>query len=319
MTVNRWWQEFFGQGLVTSVEDFGTRGDPPSHPGLLDWLAVEFMESGWSMKHVHRVIVTSATYRQSSSVPESVYARDPQNRWLGRGARFRLSAEAVRDNALAVSGLLNLRQGGPPIYPPQPEGIWRHVGRNAPVYATSPPGERYRRSIYVVWRRSAPYPSFVTFDAPDRASCVVRRPRTNTALQALTLLNDPAYFEIARGFAEHICRRYPHVASAPNGGGQGDLDEPADRQLTDRLHFAFRSCLSRMPTAEEHDQLASYWTSEFERLRHDPQAVRELLGKANHKNGRNPMDENVDHEAELAAWVLVANVLLNLDETITHN
>ncbi len=166
VTVNRWWAEVFGQGLVTTLEDFGTQGERPTHPELLDWLAVELMEHDWSMKHILRLLVTSATYQQDSRVTPQQLRRDPANKWLARGSRFRLPAESIRDNALAVSGLLSTKQGGPPVYPPQPERIWRHVGRNAPKYETDTDEDRFRRGVYVVWRRSAAYPSFTNFDAP---------------------------------------------------------------------------------------------------------------------------------------------------------
>ena len=218
VTVNRWWAEFFGHGLVWTEEDFGTQGEPPTHPQLLDWLAVEFMESGWSMKHIHELIVASATYRQSSRVTPKLLERDPQNRLLARGPRFRLPAEMIRDNALAVSGLLSTKAAGPPVFPPQPKGVWRHVGRNAPKYIVATGEDRFRRGIYTIWRRSAPYAAFVNFDAPDRAACVVKRPRTNTPLQSLTLLNDAAYVEMALALATRMASN-ADLTSAPRAGG----------------------------------------------------------------------------------------------------
>ncbi|MFG0332886.1 MAG: PSD1 and planctomycete cytochrome C domain-containing protein [Maioricimonas sp. JB049] len=232
VTVNRWWAEFFGRGIVETLEDFGTQGERPTHPELLDWLAVEFVENGWSMKHIHRLIVTSAAYQQDSRVSPEQLERDPYNRLYARGPRFRLTAEAIRDNALAISGLLSEKMGGPPVYPPQPTGIWRHVGRNAPKYDTDTDEDRYRRGIYVVWRRSAPYPSFVNFDAPDRGACVVNRSRTNTPLQALTLLNDPAYVEMAAALALRIAT--------------AEVDSPRER-----IEYACRICMSRQPVTEE--------------------------------------------------------------------
>ncbi|MHC4880008.1 MAG: PSD1 and planctomycete cytochrome C domain-containing protein, partial [Planctomycetota bacterium] len=199
VTVNRWWAEIFGQGIVATLEDFGTQGEAPTHPELLDWLAVDFVENGWSMKHAHRVMVMSATYRQSSQITPMHLERDPKNKLLGRSSRVRLPAETIRDNALAASGLLEKKMFGQPVYPPQPNGVWRHVGRNAPKYNTSTGVDRFRRGIYTVWRRSAPYASFVNFDATDRGACTVRRSRTNTPLQALNLLNDQAYVELAFG------------------------------------------------------------------------------------------------------------------------
>jgi len=290
VAVNRWWAEIFGRGIVATEEDFGTQGDAPTHPGMLDWLALELSTKGWSMKHVHRLLVTSATYRQSSVITPEQLELDPSNLLLGRGPRFRLPAESIRDNALAVSGLLDGQMHGPPIYPPQPTGVWRHVGRNAPVYKTSTDGNRFRRGIYVVWRRSAPYPSFTNFDAPDRTSCVVKRSRTNTPMQALTLLNDQAYVEIAQHLAERI-RRLP------------GLDD--DRQ---RMVAAFQLVVARRPTDRELDVLLDYYQSRLDYYRQNPGQSAELLAGIEITDGQRP---------ELAAWFFVANVLLNLDETIT--
>ena len=290
VTVNRWWADIFGRGIVATEEDFGTQGDRPTHPDLLDWLAVEFMEQGWSMKHVHRLIVNSATYQQSSRVSAIQLQQDPDNLLLGHGPRIRLSAEMIRDNALAVSGLLSHKMGGPPVYPPQPEGIWRHVGRNAPKYNTSNGTDRFRRGIYVFWRRSAPYPSFTNFDAPDRASCVVRRSRTNTPLQALTLLNDPAYLEIARHLAQRI------------------IDQPGMADDRQRMAQAFQMVVSRQASARELDTLLELYRSELARFLENPEIASEVLGK---------ITVAVADQPRLAAWFSIANVLLNLDETIT--
>ncbi|MEE2990689.1 MAG: PSD1 and planctomycete cytochrome C domain-containing protein [Planctomycetota bacterium] len=290
VTVNRWWADIFGRGIVATEEDFGTQGDRPTHPDLLDWLAVEFMEKGWSMKHVHRLIVNSATYQQSSRVSARQLQQDPGNLLLGRGPRIRLSAEMIRDNALQVSGLLSHKMGGPPVYPPQPAGIWRHVGRNEPQYNTSTGTDRFRRGIYVFWRRSAPYPSFTNFDAPDRASCVVRRSRTNTPLQALTLLNDSAYLEIARHLAERII------------GQPGMAD---DRQ---RMAHAFQRVVSRKASTRELDTLMELYRAELARFEHNPEIASAALGKTSVAAADQP---------RLAAWFSIANVLLNLDETIT--
>ncbi len=294
VTVNRWWSRFFGDGLLRSEEDFGTQSEPPSHPKLLDWLAVEFVERGWSPKHIHKLIVMSATYQQSSRVDADLLERDPENRLLARGPRIRLSAETVRDNALAISGLLEHRVGGPPIYPPQPERIWRHVGRNAPKYVIENDADRFRRGVYVVWRRSAPYPSFVNFDAPDRAACTVQRPRTNTPLQALTLMNDPAYVEMAMALAGRM------MADRPDAG------------VEDRVRYGFRLATGREPNAFEVAHLKVRYAFELKRYRAKPQAAAELVGGV---TGWKP-DSKMD-KVELAAWFFVANVLLNLDETIT--
>ena len=290
VTVNRWWAEIFGRGIVDTEEDFGTQGDRPTHPKLLDYLAVEYMEHDWSMKHVHRLIVTSATYQQSSRIQADQLEKDPNNLLLGRGPRFRLSAEMIRDNALTVSGLLSHKMGGSPVYPPQPDGIWRHVGRNAPKYDTSTGTDRFRRGIYVVWRRSAPYPSFTNFDAPDRASCVVVRPRTNTPLQALTLLNDHAYLEIARHLAERIMK-LPGMAG--------------DRE---RVARGFQLAVSRQATSKELDTLMELYQSELARYEQDLPLARSVLGETTAPAADQP---------RLAAWFSIAQVLLNLDETIT--
>ncbi len=298
VVVNRWWFEFWGRGIVATLEDFGTRGDRPTHPELLDYLASELIESGWSRKHVHRLIVLSAAYRQAAGYRASS-AVDPENRWYARGPRVRLPAETVRDHLLASAGLLSDRMGGPPVYPPQPPGVWRHVGRNAPVYEVSRGTDRFRRGIYVVWRRSAPYPSFVNFDAPDRASCVVKRSQSNTPLQALTLMNDQAYAEAAMGLVERVFREC------------GGADDEA------RLSYAFRCCVARVPTAAELGTLTKLLHDERTALKGQPQKARRRI---------EPLREVVvtdaarltDSEAiERAAWWLVANVLMNLDEVIT--
>ena len=295
VTVNRWWQELFGRGIVNTPEDFGAESDPPTHPQLLDWLACELMDQGWSMKAVHRAIVMSSTYRQSSRVTSSLAERDPHNELCARGARFRLRAEAIRDNALAISGLMSCNMGGVPVYPPQPSGLWRQTGRNEPVFKADQDERRYRRGVYVIWRRAAPYPSFVNFDAPDRMSCVVSRSTTNTPLQALTLLNDEAYLELSKGLAERTLRQ-------------------AFASTDDRLEYAFRLCVSRVPAARELETLRQLYDEELVRLKGDAQAVRRLA------NGFLAMRELSESEQiEWAALVCVASALLNLDETITRS
>jgi hypothetical protein len=289
--MNRLWQECFGRGLVATPDDFGMRGELPTHPELLDWLATECVRRGWSQKAIHRLIVTSSTYRQSSRVSAELLARDPTNKLYARGPRFRLDAETIRDNALAVSGLLCRKMGGPPVYPPQPPGIWRVTGLVDNTYRTSQGADRYRRGVYAIWRRSAPYPSFVNFDAPDRASCVVQRPRTNTPLQALTLMNDPVYVETATALARRI------ISDCP------------DMTVRERVVYAFRLCLARHPKRAEADRLKKLYRSELQRFEADPVAARAVV----HREGE---PEDVE-PAELAAWFYVANVLLNLDETIT--
>jgi mono/diheme cytochrome c family protein len=233
VTVNRWWAELFGHGLVATVEDFGIKGAPPTHPELLDWLAVTFMENGWSMKKVLRLITTSATFGQDAALTPELIEKDAPNHLYARGPRFRLDAEGVRDNALAIAGLLSTEKGGPPIYPPQPDGLWRKVGGQNYNYVVSPGEKKYRRGLYVVLKRGAPNPSFVNFDASARMACVVKRSRSNTPLQALTLLNDPVYVEAAQAFAARV------------------LKEKPDAPLADQITHAFRLAVARTPTPAE--------------------------------------------------------------------
>jgi hypothetical protein len=320
VAANRWWESFFGHAIVASVEDFGTQSDPPTHPELLDWLAVELMDGRtsltttttrtasetasntatndqprkWSMKHLHRLIVTSATYKQSSSVNPILLGRDPTNKLYARGPRFRIDAELVRDNALAISGLLSTKMAGPPIMPPQPDGIWRHVGRNAPKWKAATNEDRFRRGIYIVWRRSAPYPSMVTFDAPDRSACTAKRPRTNTPLQALTLLNDPAYVEFALALAQRI------------------LLENKGENLQAKLDYGFQLCTGRLPNPKERTILLATLTNAQKDIAANKAAISQLLSAARTLQ----LDKTLE-PADLAAWFRVANVLLNLDETIT--
>ena len=230
--VNRFWAELFGQGIVTTPEDLGKQGLPPSHPELLDYLAVSFMENGWSMKQLIKEIVMSSTYRQSSIANAELLDADPNNIWLARGPRFRISAEATRDTILYISGLLSDKLGGPVVYPPQPDKIWRVTGQVDNTYHSSDGENRYRRGIYTIWRRHAHYPSFANFDAPNRGACTVQRTRSNTPLQALTLMNDPVYVEAAHAFADRL------------KGLEG-------RTIEDKLTQAVRLAYSRLPTDKE--------------------------------------------------------------------
>ena len=233
--VNRFWQHYFGTGIVKTAEDFGAQGEWPTHPELLDWLATELVRSGWNVKRLQRLIVTSATYRQSSHVSPALAQRDPENRLLARGPRFRMDAEMVRDTALAVSGLLVTKVGGKSVKPYQPPGLWEAIGYSGSntVHFVQDRGDAlYRRSLYTFWKRTSPPPSLTTFDAPSREECVVRRGRTNTPLQALVLMNDEQYVEAARHLAERMMRE----------GGQ----TPADR-----IALGFRLATSRRPTADE--------------------------------------------------------------------
>lgn len=302
VTVNRWWEQFFGRGLVKTTEEFGSQGDWPSHPELLDWLAAEFMQPTvtpgahpWDIKAIHRLIVTSATYRQHSRVQPIHLQRDPDNRLLCRGPRLRLPAEFIRDQALAVAGLLDRRLGGPSIKPYQPPGLWEQVafGGNfsAQTYEPSQGADLYRRGLYVYWKRSAPHPSLATFDAPNREICCDRRPRTNTPLQALVLLNDPIYVEAARGLAQRLLQE----------GGPND---------TSRLRLAFLLCVARPPTPEEEKLLLSLYHRQLARFVAQPAEAERLLSV-----GVLPRAKDLP-AAPLAAWTTVANVLLNLDEMI---
>ena len=295
VAVNRWWAAFMGRGIVSTQEDFGTQGEPPTHRSLLDWLAVELVDSGWSMKHIHKLIVTSRTYRQSSRVTGEHLEKDPANRYFARAPRVRMSAEMIRDSALAASGLLSHRMHGPPVYPPQPDGIWRHVGRNAPKFVAAAGENRFRRGVYVVWRRGAPYASFVNFDAPDRGACVVERPRTNTPLQALTLLNDEAYVEMALAFAARI------------------LVEPGLANDEERIGFAFRVALSRLAKPAEVEFLKQLLTKREAAIAAGPKAAQQLVSGV--KGWKMPASVEA---GDLAKWFTVTNVLLNLDEAITR-
>jgi hypothetical protein len=311
--VNRYWQMYFGTGLVKTAEDFGSQGEWPSHPELLDWLSAEFMSpsvsdpqlstlnpqpSPWDIKHIHRLIVTSATYRQSSAVTPQLAARDPENRLLARGPRLRLQAEFIRDQALAISGLLNGEIGGRSVSPYQPPGIWeelayRQDGKSftAQEYVQSHGPDLYRRTMYTFVKRTAPPPTLVTFDAPDRETCTVRRPRTNTPLQALVLMNDPTYIEAARKLAERLMTE----AATPD----------------ERITLAFRLATARQPTAAELAVLRRVFDQQLAVYRNEPQHAAKLLGV-----GESPRNEQLD-AAELAAWTMLANVILNLDETVT--
>jgi len=274
VAVNRLWEQIFGRGLVETSEDFGAQGSPPTHPELLDWLATEFVAKGWSQKAIIREIVLSSTYRQSSAVTRELTERDPYNRLLARGPRVRMEAEMVRDVALAASGLLSAKMFGPSVFPLQPDGIW-NMPYSSDKWTTSSGEDRYRRSLYTFWRRTSPYPSFMTFDATSREYCTVRRVRTNTPLQALTLLNDPASFEAARALAGRM------IAA----GG--------DRRS--RAGFGIKLVLSRAAKPAELDRLVSVYEQELDHYRT--------------RDGAAP--------ADLAAWTMVANVLLNLDEAVT--
>ncbi len=288
VVANRLWESVFGIGLVRTSEEFGSQGELPSHPELLDWLAVELMDSGWDLKHLLRLMVTSATYRQSSRVTPDLLARDSENRWLARGPRFRLPAETIRDQAMAVSGLLSVRMHGPPVKPAQPKlGLTAAFGSGTD-WETSGGEDRFRRGLYTTWRRSNPYPSMATFDAPNREVCQVRRERSNTPLQALVTLNDPVYVEAAQALG----RRMARVPGAD----------------TDKVREGFRRCLHREPSTEETTKLQSLLERSRQRFEAEPDKARRL---ATEPIGDLPSGLEAP---EAAAWTSVANVLLNLDE-----
>src|SRR5262249_5218797 len=288
VAVNRAWEQFFGRGVVETSEDFGTRGAPPSHPELLDWLATELVDGGWRMKALHKAIVMSATYRQSSDATPALMERDPYNLLLARGPRFRLEAEMVRDATLTASGLLSPKIGGPSIFPPQPDGIW-DIPYSSEKWTPSEGADRYRRGLYVFIRRSAAYPSLMTFAATSREHSPVRRVRTNTPLQALTTLNDEAFYEAAKALAARVLRE-----------GPGTTDG--------RSSYAFRLVATRTPGRDEFGRIVASYTRHLDRFRNDPAAAARAI-KGFVVAGIDP--------AEQAAWTLVANALLNLDEGLT--
>jgi hypothetical protein len=291
VAVNRLWEQLFGIGIVETSEDFGTQGELPSNSELLDWLATEYVRLGWDTKRLVKLLVMSAAYRQSSQVTPELVKRDPYNRLLARGPRVRLSAEAIRDQALFAGGLLSPKMYGPPVQPPRPTfGLAAAFGSSTD-WTASTGEDRYRRALYTRWRRNAPYPSMTTFDAPERTYCTVRRLRTNTPLQALVTLNDPVYVEAAQALARRIVSR----------GGVS---------ARDRAAFAFRLCLIRPPSEPEVQRLADLFTKARQQYQQDPARATALATKP---LGPAPKDMDV---VDLAAWTVVGNVLLNLDETL---
>jgi hypothetical protein len=290
--VNRLWERLFGIGIVPTSEEFGSQGDLPSHPELLDWLACELVESGWNLKALQRLIVTSAAYRQTSKCPPDLVARDPENRLVACGPRVRLSAEVIRDQTLAAAGLLSRKKGGPSVKPPQPAfGLATAFGSGVD-WETSTGEDRYRRALYTTWRRSNPYPSMATFDAPSREVCTIRRPRTNTPLQALVTMNDPAFVEAAQALARRMVQ-------------EGGSTEP------DRAARGFRLVLARQPTPAEIDRLVGLHAEAKADYLRNPDDAKKMA-----TDPLGPLPSALDADmADLAAWTVVANVILNLDET----
>jgi len=292
VAVNRYWAQIFGTGLVETEEDFGTQGEPPSHPELLDWLAIRFRDSDWNTKALLRLIVTSATYRQTSKAAPELLEQDPRNRWLARAPRVRLEAEMVRDCALALSGLLCRKLGGPSVYPFQPAGLWQAAFNGERTWSTSQGQDRYRRGLYTFWRRTVPYPSMAAFDAPSREICAIKRVRTNTPLQSFVTLNDPVYVEAAQALARRIVRE----------GG---------KDIVGRARYGLELCLCRPARPEQIEPIVSLYTAEYERYRKDQASAVALATEP-----LGPLEPGMD-PAELAAWTTVANVLLNLDGVLT--
>jgi hypothetical protein len=290
--VNRYWQLIFGTGLVKTPEDFGVQGEPPSHPELLDWLAVEFQESGWDLKRLLRLIVTSSTYRQTSAITQKLLEKDPDNRLLARGARYRLSSHAMRDQALALSGLLVEQIGGAPVKPYQPPGIWEEVSFGGIKFVQSKGSDLFRRSLYTFWRRSVGPTNL--FDVPARQVCVVRPSRTNSPVHALITLNDPTYVEAARVMAQRV------------------LAEPGIDSVQGRLDYAFRLATGRQPDEREQAVLKRARDRLVEQYKADPEAAKQLISV-----GESELDASRPPHV-LAAYTGLCALLLNLDEVITR-
>jgi hypothetical protein len=294
VAVNRFWAQLFGRGIVETEEDFGTQGVPPTHPELLDWLAVEFRDNmHWDVKKLLKLITTSSTYRQSSSTTADGMQKDPLNKLYGRGPRHRLEAEMVRDQALAVSGLLSRKIGGPSVFPPQPDGMWRAAFNGERTWATSKGEDRYRRGLYTFWRRTVPYPSMTAFDAPSREICTLRRTPTNTPLQAFVTLNDPVYVECAQALARRIVKEAPSVSTK------------------ERAAYGLRLCLARPVHEDQIGTIVNLVEEELIHYRQDGDAARQLATEP-----LGPLPDGMD-AIELAAWTVAANVMLNLDGFLT--
>jgi hypothetical protein len=290
VTINRLWRDLFGHGIVKTIEDFGAQGARPVHPELLDWLAVEFMESGWNVKHMMKLMVSSNAYRQSAVISLDQLKRDPENRLLARGPRFRLPAEMIRDQALAVSGLLTRKVGGPSVKPYQPKGLWKEIASDT-VYDQAQGDDLYRRSLYTFWKRTVAPPMMMTFDASGREMCEVRQVRTNTPLQALSLLNDVLFVEAARVLAQKVIVQ--------------SLREKS------RLAFAYQTVLARDPTARELAILTASLKFYRERFERSVKDARDFASTGD-KVAAVEFDP-----VELAAWTAICSTLLNLDETVT--
>ncbi len=281
--VNRFWEQIFGAGIVNTLNDFGSQGAAPTHPELLDWLAMQFQfEYDWSVKSLLKLIVTSATYQQDNAITPELLKEDPSNRWLARGPRFRLSAEQIRDQALAVGGLLSDKMYGPGVMPPQPAGTWQTI-RNVMRWETPENEDRFRRGLYTFWRRSSPYPSMITFDTPTREYCVSQRIRTNTPLQALVVLNDTVFVEAAVGLAHR-------------------MQTEAGPDVQDQLTHGMQLALAHKPTTAQQATLTSFYENTFSHYQRNPDQVKTLV------------PDSLEQAPAMAALINSANVILNLDE-----
>jgi hypothetical protein len=298
--VNLYWQHYFGRGIVKTSEDFGTQGTPPTHPELLDWLALRFIQSGWDIKAMQHLIVTSATYRQSSVRSEKAGEVDPQNLWLARAPRLRLPAQALRDQALAASGLLNPEIGGPSVYPYQPEGMWSSLTfldkgeYDTNFYEQDTGSKLYRRGLYTYWKRTIPPPRMQIFNGPDRERCTLRTEITNTPLQAMALLNDPTFVEAARHLAQRMLQEAGGDAAA-------------------RIEHGYKLLLSSTPGTVHRDILAKGLASYLEHFTTHQEDAQALLSVGDSE------PDNTLNASEFAAYTMLASVMLNMDEAITRD
>ena len=293
VAINRMWQHLFGKGIVETENDFGSQGSPPTHPKLLDWLSVEFMENGWSQKKILRLLVNSATYKQASLLDKKI-DKDPSNKWLARQNRLRLDAELVRDVALNASGLLSPKMGGPGVFPPQPEGCM-DLGQHRKTWSPSNGEDRYRRAVYTYRWRNTPHPALKVFDAPDGLSACTRRLRSNTPLQALTMMNDPAFIELAMSLANRLMSEADSISK--------------------RIHLGFQLCVNRSPNSEELHLITKLVEQQFKEFSLDVSESKALVDQATMID---QAPRKIHNEAEFSAWTMAARVLLNLDETITR-
>lgn len=294
VTVNRIWSRYFGRGIVSTLNDFGTQGALPSHPELLDWLATQFREKGWSLKQLHRLIVTSATYRQSSRSRPELAERNPYNTWLSHQNRIRVEAEIVRDQALTVSGLIKHKIGGRSVNPPQPAGIASLGYANSVKWPTSKGDDRYRRGLYTFFQRTVPYPMLIAFDSPDSNLSCTRRERSNTPIQALTIWNDPVFFECSQTLGKRIVEE----------------TQQKNTSLDDRIQHAFQICLTRKPSTDEIGIIKQLYHDQSKLLKSDPTAVSKLTTSQKVPGGSTPQ--------EVATWIIIGRVLMNLDEFVTR-